>query len=237
MKRLVVIAATLLIFIAGFTLTATGVIEAPPNHYIVADVDPLPELVKRVSPSVVYVEIEKVGSGSGVIIAHNIILTAGHVVDGAKDTHIIVNGTERKVFPLWWEKSKESDCGLLYFMPYTFTSMLKFADSDQLEVGQRIFTVTSPLGRALLGTVSHGIVANTNVLIEYFGSTESVIIDAVVSPGSSGGPVFNTNGRIVGIVVGTFTRRGSGTIVTPSKICKEFINAKTECTQTSEGIN
>ncbi len=204
------------------------------NHIAV---DPLPELVKRVSPSVVYVEIDGIASGSGVIIAHDIVLTAGHVVDGAKDAYAVVNGTEKKVFPLWWEKSKDSDCGLLYFMPHTFTPVLEFADSNQLEIGQRIFTMSSPLGRALLGTASHGIVANTNILIEYFGNTESIIIDAGASPGSSGGPVFNMDGHIVGIIVGVFDRRGKGTVVTPSKICKELIDAKIKCSQTSEGIN
>ena len=73
--------------------------------------------------------------------------------------------------------------------------ILDLENSDEIEIGETIYTVGNPIG--LEGTVSRGIVSS----IRDFGSGTRIQIDAPTSPGNSGGPVLNEEGKVIGISV------------------------------------
>jgi hypothetical protein len=72
---------------------------------------------------------------------------------------------------------------------------LAFGDSDRLQVGEEVVAIGSPL--SLESTVSNGIVSGIRTVQE--GGGKFLQITAPISPGSSGGPLFNMAGEVVGI--------------------------------------
>ena len=77
-------------------------------------------------------------------------------------------------------------------------------DSDSLKVGQSVMAVGNPLGE-LGGTVTGGMISalNRSVTIQSTNSTNTMSLiqmDASVSPGNSGGGLFNMNGELIGLV-------------------------------------
>ncbi len=70
---------------------------------------------------------------------------------------------------------------------------LLLSDTDFPEIGERVYAIGNPKG--LEGTFSEGIVSGKRV----FEENEIIQITAPISPGSSGGPVINTRGEVIGI--------------------------------------
>jgi len=86
-------------------------------------------------------------------------------------------------------------------------------DSDQVEVGEQVIAIGSPLG--LARTVTEGIVSATQRPIALGESTSDgdVVIDAIqtdaaINPGNSGGPLIDTRGAVIGINTSIFTQSG-----------------------------
>jgi len=79
------------------------------------------------------------------------------------------------------------------------TTPLRFGDSDTVTVGEDIVAIGNPAG--LEGTVSRGIVSG----IRKAEDMQMIQITAPISPGSSGGPVFNMNGRVIGVATAYIT--------------------------------
>ena len=71
--------------------------------------------------------------------------------------------------------------------------------NEPLRIGERIYALGNPLG--LEGTISEGIISN----VRQYGSSRLIQITAPISPGSSGGPVINGRGKVVGVVRGTLS--------------------------------
>src|SRR4030095_12105087 len=80
------------------------------------------------------------------------------------------------------------------------TPTVSLADSDKVVVGQDVVVLGSPQG--LEGTVSTGIVGGLRTL----GAARLLQITAPISPGSSGGPVFDSTGRVIGIATATSSK-------------------------------
>jgi serine protease Do len=86
---------------------------------------------------------------------------------------------------------------------------LEFGDSDELQVGEIVLAVGSPMSANLAYTVTQGIVSATgrsNVgLADY---EDSIQTDAAINPGNSGGPLVNLDGELVGINTAIVSRSG-----------------------------
>jgi serine protease Do len=164
------------------------------------------EISKRVTPSVVHVAaIVKVNdrrnevTGSGVIAsADGRILTNQHVVEKAEKVTVTMPGVPGKIPARIVGTDKQTDLALLRIeTPQPLTPAL-FGSSDDVKVGQWVLAVGNPYG--LDGTVSLGIVSakgrNLGIpdLINDFIQT-----DAMIDRGSSGGPLVDLEGRVVGI--------------------------------------
>ena len=175
------------------------------------------QVADLVSPSVVVITTEQVvysqwswygqnqvesGAGSGVIISSDgYILTCAHVVDGASTITVTI-GDKDYTATLVGEDTT-SDIAVIKNDADGLTPAT-VGNSDSLKVGQSVMAVGNPLGE-LGGTVTGGMISALNRSVTIQGSssvnTMSLIqMDASVSPGNSGGGLFNMNGELVGIV-------------------------------------
>ena len=188
--------------------------------------NPLPILIKKAMPSVVFVEAPGLWTGSGVIVGPHTVLTAGHVIE---DTNGLVVETidGRKYESIATVRSKVNDCGLIFFDPReSFTNIAEFADFDKVEVGDVIFTLGSPYGKELFNTATFGIISGLDRRFSYFGECGLLTSDAAGNPGNSGGPIFDMQGRIVGIVVGSRYGSEGLNIITPGNVCEALLKNK-----------
>ena len=169
------------------------------------------EIVKKTADSVVEISTESVvtgsfaqqyvqqGAGSGVIISQDgYILTNNHVINGANSVKVrLRDGTEYDATIIG--SDSDNDIALLK-VNATGLSPATFGDSNSLAVGDYVVAIGNPLGE-LGGTVTDGIISALarKVTIE---DTQMTLLqtNAQVSPGNSGGGLFNANGELVGIV-------------------------------------
>ncbi|HEU5115431.1 MAG TPA: trypsin-like peptidase domain-containing protein [Isosphaeraceae bacterium] len=138
-------------------------------------------------------------TGSGVVVdaEKGLILTADHVVEFAEGlTVTLPDGQKRLVSAI--VRDPESDLALLTIDPNGLTAAT-WGDSGSLDLGDWVLTVGSPFG--LTGTVSAGIVSGKARSIHETRFEDLIQTDASVYPGSSGGPLVNLKGEVVGIVI------------------------------------
>ena len=175
------------------------------------------QVAELVSPSVVVITTEQVvysqwswygqsqvesGAGSGVIISSDgYILTCAHVVDGASSITVTIDDKDYTATLVGEDTT--SDVAVIK-IDATGLTPATVGDSDNLKVGQSVMAVGNPLGE-LGGTVTGGMISALNRSVTIQGSssvnTMSLIqMDASVSPGNSGGGLFNMNGELIGIV-------------------------------------
>ena len=175
------------------------------------------QVADLVSPSVVVITTEQVvysqwswygqsqvesGAGSGVIISSDgYILTCAHVVDGASTITVTIDDKDYTATLVGEDTT--SDIAVIKIDADGLTPAT-VGDSDSLKVGQSVMAVGNPLGE-LGGTVTGGMISalNRSVTIQGTSSTNTMSLiqmDASVSPGNSGGGLFNMNGELIGIV-------------------------------------
>ena len=185
--------------------------------------NPLPALIKIALPSVVYVEVPDVKSGSGVIVGEHTVLTAKHVVTDANT--ITVETVDGKIYKaIDWVVDEDNDCALIFIdSNKVFDYISEFSDSDKLQMGDVVFTIGSPYGKKLFNTATLGIISGLDRNIPYFGTCKQLTSDAASNPGNSGGPVFDIRGKIVGIVVGGSKGADGLSIIISSNVCQELL--------------
>ena len=175
------------------------------------------QVADLVSPSVVVITTEQVvysqwswygqsqvesGAGSGVIISSDgYILTCDHVVSGASNITVTIGDKDYTATVVGEDST--SDIAVIKIDADGLTPAI-VGDSDKLAVGDNVLAVGNPLGE-LGGTVTSGIVSalNRSVSIQSSSSVNTMSLiqmDASVSPGNSGGGLFNMNGELIGIV-------------------------------------
>ena len=175
------------------------------------------QVSEMVSPSVVVITTEQVvysqwswygqnqvesGAGSGVIISSDgYILTCAHVVSGASNITVTIGDTDYPATVVGEDDT--SDVAVIKIDADGLTPAT-IGSSDDLAVGEDVLAVGNPLGE-LGGTVTSGIISalNRSVTIQGTSSTNTMSLiqmDASVSPGNSGGGLFNMNGELIGLV-------------------------------------
>src|SRR5580704_5082482 len=157
------------------------------------------EVARKAFPSVVLIlapqaKGKTVSLGSGFFVNDGIVATNYHVVKGSRTLYAKLIGKEESfAFAKVLATDTEKDLALLS-VPGLLASALKLAESD-LEVGDEVYAIGNPEG--LEGTLSQGIVSG----IREIGGRHYIQITAAISHGSSGGPILNKNGEVVGIAV------------------------------------
>ena len=168
--------------------------------------NPTRSIYEKTNKGVVLIEVlqndNKVSVGSGVLFKDEIIyiLTAAHVIDDPR--HIWIYATAHNPPREATLKALNTffDIALLEFkeefLPHD-ESLLELGDSDTLELGDPVWAIGSPLG--IRNTITHGRVINKNVVIPGSPWMRVIISDTLFNSGSSGGPLINIHGEIVGV--------------------------------------
>ncbi len=176
----------------------------------------LPELVRRVKPSVVAIVTydargEKLSKGSGFFIAPERVVTNRHVIDGAFKAEIhTTSGNTYNVRGVL-AVDGEGDIALLQIdIGPNMVSPLTITRTSPQE-GESVVVVGNPLG--LEGSVSNGIVSAVRD-IPNFGRI--IQITAPISSGSSGSPVINMQGQVIGVATLQLTDGQSLNFAVPS---------------------
>lgn len=159
----------------------------------------LPELVKRIKPSAVAIETfgakgEKLKRGSGFFIARDRVVTNLHVVEDANRAEIhLANGAIYAIKGVV-AVDGEGDLALLHVEVPANQAVPIPMDRAVPQEGESIVVIGNPFG--LEGSVSNGIVSAVR---EIPGYGKVIQITAAISPGSSGSPVVNMRGQVIGV--------------------------------------
>ncbi|MBA5862915.1 MAG: Do family serine endopeptidase [Nitrospira sp. CR1.1] len=168
-------------------------------------------------------------AGSGVILDPNgYIVTNNHVVEGA--TQITVTLSDRREFPAKIiGTDPKTDLAIIKIEAKDLSSM-KWADYDELQVGDVVLAVGSPFG--LSSTVTLGIISalgRGNVGIADY--EDFIQTDAAINPGNSGGALVNMQGKLIGINTAIFSRTGGSEgigFAIPSSIATDIVDSLTK---------
>jgi tetratricopeptide (TPR) repeat protein len=209
----IVLKSKVLIFGAiSFFLCATSSVLGSTNPQ-----DLLPELVRRIKPSAVAIETydsrgEKLSRGSGFFIETDRIVTNRHVIEGAYRAEIHSStGTVYQVKAVL-AVDAEGDLAVLKIdTPATYVRPLPL-DKTSPQEGESVVVIGNPLG--LEGSVTNGIVSAVRD-IPTFGRI--IQITAPISAGSSGSPVVNMQGQVIGIATLQITGGQSVNFAIPSE--------------------
>jgi len=139
------------------------------------------------------------GQGSGVVIGElGLVVTNLHVIQEAKKVAVVLQNGDVYQGVKLVSQDPIRDIAILKFDAFDL-SAASMGNSNNVVVGDRVRAIGSPTG--LTGTVTAGIVS----AIRSRDGTQLIQIDAAISPGSSGGGVFDSQNKLVGITVGSKT--------------------------------
>src|SRR6266571_1936621 len=161
------------------------------------------QLAQNTFPSVVLLVMQDangqpVSLGSGFFVADGVIVTNLHVVRGASSGQAkLVSQTKTYAIRGVVGINANADIVLLE-VPGAKAPPLELSQGTDLGIGDVVYAVGNPEG--LEGTFSQGIVSG----IRGSGTDKLIQITAPISPGSSGGPIINNRGEVVGVAVATF---------------------------------
>tara|TARA_Y100000590_G_scaffold313962_1_gene354909 strand:- start:1131 stop:2417 length:1287 start_codon:yes stop_codon:yes gene_type:complete len=173
--------------------------------------------------------------GSGFIISEKgIVITNNHVIQGAEDILVRVNGDkEFKAKVIGADPGM--DLAVLQMQTDEKFKPVKFGDSDKARIGDWVIAIGNPFG--LGGTVTSGIISARNRSIGLSRYEDFIQTDASINQGNSGGPLFNMDGDVVGINTAILGQSGSIGIgfAIPSNSAKRVINQLIEFGETKRG--
>ncbi|MCJ7459026.1 MAG: trypsin-like peptidase domain-containing protein [candidate division Zixibacteria bacterium] len=166
-------------------------------------------LSSRIQPSVLHIEVIKKSDSfkfkslaSGLVVDQNgYILTNEHVVDKAQSIRVTL--PSKLEYPAEIiGVDKQTDLALIKIKSEEKLTVPRFGNSDKIEVGEWVIAVGNPFG--FDRTVSFGIVSGKGRVIPFLPEESRLIsdfiqTDAAVDPGSSGGPLVNLKGEVIGI--------------------------------------
>ena len=149
------------------------------------------------------------GLGSGVIIsADGYIVTNNHVVDGADTLRVtLADGRDLKAKVIG--RDPQTDVAVIKVDAHGLPA-ITFADSDRIEVGDRVLAIGNPFG--IGETVTSGIVSakgrRVGILQDVQGFEDFIQTDAAINPGNSGGALVDVQGRMIGMNSAILSRSG-----------------------------
>ena len=168
---------------------------------------------------------QAISIGSGFYVNHGEIATNFHVIEGATGGYAKRIGEKTK-----WEIKGvtaidvKRDLVILEVNPFSLISLegksgepLSLGDSNVAMVGEPVYAVGNP--RGLEGTFSQGIISG----IREIGTDKLLQLTAPISPGSSGGPVLNSKGKVIGVSVATFRGGQNLNFAIPSNYLKALV--------------
>lgn len=152
-------------------------------------------IYKKINPAIVCVDSQLnrgISCGTGCIIHKSgIILTSAHVIEDSKNIVVTTFNGQNYNAKILKKFGENEDIVLLKIdSPVNFKTV-KFGNSEKIKVGQKVLAIGNPFG--FNGTLTQGIISR----IDY--TKNRIQTDAAINPGSSGGPLLNKSGKIIGI--------------------------------------
>jgi len=189
---------------------------------------------RRNSPS----ERPMTGLGSGFIISEEgIIVTNNHVIEGADEITVIMSNQKEFTAELLGRDPK-ADLAVLKIDPgATKLTAVEWGDSESMRVGDWSIAIGNPLG--LGGTVTAGIISA--ISRDLRGSSPYVKFlqtDASINRGNSGGPLFNIEGKVIGINTAIISQTGGSIglgFAIPSNSAKKIVQQLKDFGRTKRG--
>ena len=175
--------------------------------------------------------------GSGFIIdKKGIVVTNNHVIQGAEDIVVSVNGSmEYKAKVLGTDPYM--DLAVLQIESNEQFVPVSFGDSDKARVGDWVIAIGNPFGFG--GSVTSGIISSRNRDIGLTRYDDFIQTDASINLGNSGGPLFNLDGEVIGINTAIIAPGSSGSIgigfAIPSNSASKVINQLIKFGETKRG--
>lgn len=209
-------------------------VQAQPPAFLLQTQELIATVSERLKPTVVHLEVwsrragQRVKSlGSGVLVsAEGRIVTNYHVVDKADQIQVVLDDKSRHEAQVL-QRDKLTDLAVLQIRANHPLPFASFANSDEARVGQWVLAIGNPYG--LDRTVSFGIISGKGRYIP--GSDNGITplndflqTDALIDPGSSGGPLVDLQGRVVGIN-SSGIGRGIGFTI-PAKVVQEVMQGR-----------
>ena len=190
------------------------------------------DLYVQVNPSVVTVVAEQTNGssiGTGVIMTEDgYVVTNAHVISGGRTCWIALDsGVTYDAMLVGYDE--DEDLAVLKAKDAEGLPAAEFGDSENLQVGERVYAIGNPLGIELRGTLTDGIVSAVNRQVSVGdGHMTMIQTTAALNNGNSGGPLINSSGQIVGINTlkmgnsgweGEATVEGLGFALPSSSVC------------------
>lgn len=164
--------------------------------------------------------------GSGFFVAEGIVATNAHVIAGARSGTAKAL-TEDKAYGVLGVVALDQARDLALLAVEGAGSLLAVSQEPPPEIGESIFVLGNPEG--LAGTFSMGVISAHRV----FGSDTLLQITAPISRGSSGGPVLNTRGEVVGVAVAAFRQGQNLNFAVPARWVDSLLNITRDTTPLS----
>ena len=207
-----IISAILLVFISSPVFAFGNVEKNPVSIY------------EKINPAIVTVDSQipdGLSCGTGCIIDKSgVILTSAHVVDIGKTVVVTMSNGQNYNAKVLKHLGDNKDIALLKIDAKKDLKTVKLGNSSKVKVGQKVLAIGNPFGFS--GTLTQGIVSR----IDY--AKNRIQTDAAINPGSSGGPLLNTNGDVIGINQAIYnpdnniSNIGIG-FATPINLVKEYL--------------
>ncbi len=192
---------------AGNTVVTRNDTQVYEKNSLAAAVDKIYDAVVMVSS---YENDTLVSTGSGFVYKtegnYAYILTNQHVVgDANKVTVTMSNDKEAEAQVMGGDEYL--DLAVLRVAKENVTLVANIGSSEDMKLGDTIFTVGTPMGEEYQGTVTSGILSGKDRMVSVSVSNSSssdwvmrvLQFDASINPGNSGGPLLNANGEVIGI--------------------------------------
>lgn len=187
-------------------------IESVVKDVTITETNSMKSSIDEVYDAVVIIETyqnsQAVGTGTGFVYKitddFGYIITNYHVIDDANKIQV-TNTAGQTVEATLLGGDEYADIAVLSIEKSAALKAVKIGDSTEMELGDSVFTVGSPLGKKYIGTVTRGILSGKDRLVTVSSSTSGKYMmqvlqtDAAINPGNSGGPLVNMKGEVIGI--------------------------------------
>jgi serine protease Do len=150
---------------------------------------------EKINPAIVAIDAKITdGTSSGsccIVNSHGVILTSSHVIGNSNNITVTTSNGEKYKAEILKKTGKDNDLTLLKINCDRPLKTIVLGNSSTVRVGQKVLAIGNPFGFS--GTLTQGIVSRIDK------KRNKIQTDAAINPGSSGGPLLNTSGEVIGI--------------------------------------
>ena len=193
-----------------------------------------PQIAEKALAATVYLEMQDsnglpLGFGSGFFVGDNLIATNYHVIEGAaRGTAKLVGQFSTYTIEGVTATDQTNDLALLK-VTMSGIKPLPLGNSSDVKIGETVYVAGNP--RGLEGTFSNGIISSRRDPY----TTERLQMTAPISPGSSGGPVLNSKGEVIGVSFMTLVGGQNLNFAIPSRYLTELLTESKPAKPLAEG--